>query len=182
MMLGRSQTAAREDLRPGTVARITGLKAATEVNGVEVSCGAWDPDKGRVVVRLPSGEIRNVLPNNLEVVTPASPPQSPMKSRLGCRGLPMMDFDTKTSHKLDMDDRFRWTVFLAVKQYISQHTGTWTLSLMRLELCEEKGWENNTRVDNAIRASLLKLGFSALGAQGGGSISPSIYVQMKLHV
>merc|ERR1712048_543645 len=78
-----------------------------------------------------------------------------------------MDFDDKTEEQLTESDLFKKEVFLAVKEYVGAHPETWTASMMREDISQEKDWENDFLLSNLVKASLLKLGFAALGATGG---------------
>jgi len=180
------------DFHPGDVVKLCGLSAAAELNGEQATCGAWDSEKGRIVLHLASGEVKNVRPENLVKVVPSrkrrnssrstdasdtmpSPkrrfqpdpalPPSPRGPRVG---IPKMDFDDKIN--LDADDLFKKDVFLAVKAYVGAHSSSWSFSLMHNDISEEQGWEHNKHLVNLVKASLLKLGFQALGATGGGSL------------
>mmetsp|Transcript_75136 Transcript_75136/g.220203 ORF Transcript_75136/g.220203 Transcript_75136/m.220203 type:complete len:1065 (-) Transcript_75136:152-3346(-) len=55
----------RQKLAPGVVARIQGLKGATDLNGAEAICEQWHAESGRWSVRLASGEEKRVRPENL---------------------------------------------------------------------------------------------------------------------
>merc|ERR1712113_397083 len=52
-------------LRAGLTVAIHGLTGATELNGQVGICEWFDEGTGRWAVKLPSGEIKSVKPNNL---------------------------------------------------------------------------------------------------------------------
>jgi len=53
-------------LGPGIAVAIHGLKGAPELNGKEGKIKEWDEDKGRWVVQLPGGQLKNVKAENLQ--------------------------------------------------------------------------------------------------------------------
>lgn len=55
-----------KELRPGVEVAIHGLKGAAELNGKSGKVETWDADKGRWTVRLPSGELKALKPENLQ--------------------------------------------------------------------------------------------------------------------
>lgn len=150
-------------------------------------------------MRLNSGEVKNVRTDNLEKVMPSpkrsklgTPPSSPRAGKCAtppsspgiCKSpgkkrkenpwdLPKLDFDAKASTDLDEDDIYKRDVFLAVKAHTEKHAGSWTASMMREDIANENNWENTDRLVNVVKASILKLGFSSLGATGGGRIQVS---------
>lgn len=52
-------------LQPGCRVRITGLKAAVELNGVVATLGKWDSARGRWQVKTPDGKNRAMKPQHL---------------------------------------------------------------------------------------------------------------------
>jgi len=64
------------ELRPGIAAAIHGLKGAPELNGQTATLKEWDADKGRWVVTLPGGALKNVKAENLQAASPPSKSES----------------------------------------------------------------------------------------------------------
>jgi len=56
----------------GIAAAIHGLKGAPELNGQTATIKEWAADKGRWVVELPGGALKNVKAENLQVPSPPS--------------------------------------------------------------------------------------------------------------
>lgn len=66
-------------LRIGSNVRIHGLRTAVELNNTYGTCAQWDAFEGRWLVRLPSGDVKAILPENLEVQQDdAFPPLGPL--------------------------------------------------------------------------------------------------------
>mmetsp|Transcript_68718 Transcript_68718/g.109030 ORF Transcript_68718/g.109030 Transcript_68718/m.109030 type:complete len:187 (-) Transcript_68718:96-656(-) len=178
-----ASTSVHPDFPLGSVVRLSGLSAAAELNGAEATCGKWNAARGRMAVQLASGEEKNVKPDNLILVSAGckrsnqslsptlsptlspsvSPSILPSPSKKLKRGLPKLNFDDKI--ELDEDSQFMKNVFLAVKAYTDANPTDWTASLMRNDISEENGWENDNRFADLVKASLLKLGFRSNGAQ-----------------
>lgn len=57
-----------EALKPGARGKIHGLSKSADLNGQEVTLLSWEERRGRWKVRLRTGEVRAVLPENLELV------------------------------------------------------------------------------------------------------------------
>jgi len=54
--------------QPGVPVRLSGLKAAPELNGAVGTCCGWDGVKGRWEVRLATGELKSVKAENLSLI------------------------------------------------------------------------------------------------------------------
>jgi len=60
-------------------------------------------------------------------------------------------------------DGMKQKVLNAVAEYIDDHGDNWTASLMREEISEKYGWENNGDFIGKVKVALKSLGMSELG-------------------
>mmetsp|Transcript_56607 Transcript_56607/g.106507 ORF Transcript_56607/g.106507 Transcript_56607/m.106507 type:complete len:365 (+) Transcript_56607:54-1148(+) len=89
------------------------------------------------------------------------PADAPTPSRAGAKKA-KKDKDHDAGHK---KERYVQKVANAVDEYIASHSNSWTASLLRLEIAEANGWENNKEFENIVKSALVSLGFTKGGAR-----------------